>query len=240
MPYKRTYARKASKTYKKGSKRAPTNKTLAKRVKHIENDLIELKHFDYEFGPSVITPSGITLEGHLLITQGDTVTSRTGNKISPTSLQLRGGVFTDSACLNPVKVRMIAFWDRQCNGASPVLFNVNNGLLDNSVIGTSVYAPRNTNTLDRYTIVYDKVMQFNPQAWQSYTTAAPDSAVEFAMPIEKHLSKIYKLSRQIRYDTNTGTISDLVSNAFYVSFMSDQTTHSPLLEGAIRMYFRDA
>lgn len=239
VSYKRSYSKSNKKMYKRSSKRAPSNKTLAKKVKHIENDLMELKYFDYSFGPTNVTNTGVILEGHMLITQGDTASTRTGNKINPTSLQLRMGLNTVDTLLVPVKVRMIAFWDRQANGASPVLANINNGLLDNSTIGTIVYAPRNLNTVDRYTIVYDKVMVINPTAWTSYTSAVPN-VVGTAFPIEKYISKAFKLGRQIRYDTNTGALADLVSNAFYIAFVSDAASDEPVMEGGIRLYFRDS
>lgn len=237
--YKRPYSKSTRKMYKKTSKRAPSNKTLAKKVKHIENDLMELKYFDYSFGPTNVTNTGVILEGHMLIMQGDTASTRTGNKINPTSLQLRCGLNTIDATLIPVKVRMIAYWDRQANGASSVLANINNGVLDNTTISSIVYAPRNLNTVDRYTIVYDKVFVFNPTAWTSYTSGTPN-AVDTAFPIEKYISKAFKLGRQVRYDTNTGAVADLVSNAFYIAFASDVAADYPVIEGGIRLYFRDS
>ena len=235
--YKRPY-KKSSKRMSK-SKRGPSTKTLAKKVKHIENDLMELKYFDYNFGPTNVTTTGVILEGQMLITQGDTASTRTGNKINPTSLQIRLGLNTINTLLIPVKVRMIAYWDRQANGASSVLANVNNGVLDNSTISSIVYSPRNLNTVDRYTIVYDKVFVINPTAWTAYSSGTPN-VVENSFPIEKYISKAFKLGRQIRYDTNTGTLADLVSNAFYIAFVSDVSSDYPVIEGGCRLYFRDS
>lgn len=242
---KRAGFKRGSKTQKKkfnrGSKRGPSTKNLSKRIKHIENDLIELKWFDYPFA-ATITNAGVNLEGQWLITQGTAYNNRVGNKISPTSMQLRLSVVSDATQIVPVLVRMVAFWDRQANGGSPVLLNYNNGLLDPTTITNPCYAPRNYNTIDRYTIVEDKVMVINPVNWFVNTDVAGTSTVSETMPVAKFIRKTYKLGRTVKYDTNTGAIADLVSNVFYVALFTDTAVaaYQPLMSGAIRLYFKDA
>jgi len=239
--------RSFKKSSKRGSKKSfkkkhTTTKALDKRVKHIEKDLIELKWFDYAWA-ATITHTGVNLEGQWLITQGTAYNNRVGNKISPTSMQMKVSIVSDPDQNNaPVLVRMIAFWDRQVNGASPVLLNYNNGLLDPTTITNPVYAPRNYNTLERYTIVEDKVMILNPVNFKEYVTADGDSLVSQTQPIVKFISRRYPLSRVVKYDTNGGTMADLVSNAFYVCFICDTSnaTIQPLMSGGIRLYYKDA
>lgn len=235
----------SKRSYKKGSKRGskknykkkmPTTKALAKRVKHIENDLIELKWFDYPFGPSAVTSSGLLLSGHLLVTQGSGYNNRVGNKISPTSLQCRLSLISLSNQQIPQKVRIVAFWDRQANGSAPVLLNYNNGLFDNTAITDPVYMPRNYNTIQRYTVVYDKTTVINPKNWATQT----GTVVNTVFPIEQMMIKIFKLGRTIKYDTNTGALADLVSNGFYIALFTDVVINQPVVSGGLRMYYKDA
>lgn len=237
---KRSTSKRQFRSKRRGSKRGPTTKALAKKVKHIENDLMELKWFDYAFGPTNIPVAGLILEGHLLITQGDSVNTRTGNIINPTSLMVKLHLNPDSDNVQATRIRVVAFWDRQVNGVSPTLVNVNNGLLDNTTITDTTITPRNYNTIDRYKIFYDKMFTFNPIMAESLTTAGAVQTVTTVVSLEKTIMKNWKLNRKLKYDANAGAMTDLVSNGVFVALFSDQGTNIPQVTGGIRMYYRDS
>lgn len=225
---------------RRGSKRGPTTKALAKKVRHIENDLMELKWFDYAFGPTAIPVAGQVLEGHLLITQGDSVNTRTGNIINPTSLMVKLHLNPDVDNANATRIRIVAFWDRQVNGVTPTLVSVNNGVLDNTTITDTTITPRNYNTIDRYKIFYDKMITFNPILAETVTLAGAVTTTTTVISLEKTVMKNWKLNRKLKYDANTGAMTDLVSNGVFVALFSDQAVNTPTVTGGIRMYYRDS
>lgn len=60
------------------------------------------------------------------IQTGDTASSRDGNQIYATSLQIRAQIATDQDLVVPSRVRMIVFWDNQSNGADASISEVFN------------------------------------------------------------------------------------------------------------------
>lgn len=236
---KRTYKRGSKKTYKK---KAPTTVALSKRIKHIENDLIELKWKDDVWALTNLTPAGNLLSAYQYLVQGPGQSNRVGNKVSPTSLQFKMQIESSVVSTSPVLVRVFAFWDRQVNGSSPTFMGYNNGIFDDTTVTNPCFAPRNYGTIHRYTMLYDQVFTLTPRNWYSSTTSGGTTTVATLMPTLKYLNKRFKLSRVIKYDTNTGTIADLVSNAFYVGILTDESDviKQPSMSGAARMYYKDA
>lgn len=225
---------------RKRTKKAPTTRDLAKKIQKIEHNQ-DLKWFDFQLNPTTISNAGIVISDFQLIPEGTGFSERIGSKISPTSLQIKLAIRTAENRLFGTKVRMLVFWDRQTNGAAPILVSQDNGVLDNSVIGSAplalMYAPINYLTRDRYHVVYDKVFTINPKTFLQLT--APD--VTEMTPVELFIRKNIRLGRILKYDSAGGSITDLVSNSIHVAFLSDDTagTSEPNLEGGFRMYYKD-
>lgn len=217
-------------------KKSPTNKSLNKKIKHIENNLMELKFID-QFVAT--TTSGAGTSDYLTGTaQGDTNSNRQGNVINPTSIQWKVDIFADPLLLGCSRVRMILFWDRQPNGAVPVLTGAATAqsLLDIGVVTDSTLAPRNFNTIDRYHILIDKVYVMNPQV--VLLTAA--GATTQVVPMQKTIHHVHKLSRLVKYDNTSAAITASVSNALHAAYFTDVGATQPSVQCSYRLYFRDS
>lgn len=219
-------------------KKGPTNKSLNKKIKHIENNLMELKYVDNIETNITTAPAGVFFYISA-IAQGDTASTRTGNVINPTSLLVRQIFLTNSASVIPNVVRCIVFWDRQPNGANPVLVGASTtqSLLDTGVITEPINAPRNFNTIDRYKILYDKTHALNGQVVQT-TTAGSTSAL---IPISKYVSFRVNLNRIIKYNNTTAVIGAAASNALHIAYWTDTVNANPPdYSAGYRLYYRDS
>lgn len=224
---RRTYNRRPM-----ASKRGPSNKTLSKKIRNIENNLMELKWKDFDVNTTPIGDSGVLLSNQNYIQLGDTASTRTGSTINPTSITLGFDITSNNAEVDTTVVRCIVFWDGQSNGADPPIFN-DNALLDANEIDDGWVSPRNYTTIDRFTILWDKTITLSPDMMIS---TAPNVVGEKVYPVRKR----FKLSRKIKYDANAGDETDLTSNSIHVLLISNQTTNLPQARGGIRMYYRDS
>lgn len=231
--------RQRKRNFKK--RKGPSNKTLNKKIKHIENNLIELKWFDVFRASTDATVAGV--QDYLTaIPQGDTALTRTGNVIAPTSVQCRITLFSSNTQLNAdQRVRYIVFWDRQANGAVPVLTGgpTTQSLLDIGTITDPTLCPRNYNTIERFKILKDKLVTLTPQiALRTTLTGANDDLVT-SMPVTKTFIHHIKLSRMVKYNDAAAGIASAVTNALHFCFLTDLASSGGLQAG-FRVYFKDA
>lgn len=254
---KRSYSKRNFRSKRRYSKRrsAPSNKSLNKKIKHIERDLIELKWNDVgietistQVGPS-LNDGPILIGGNVEISQGDQPTDRNGNTIYLTSYQLRMCYFTPVGQRSPCYIRVIVFWDRQSNGLAPVPStgeSVTNALLDTtSALNGPVplyIAPYNYRTKDRYTVLYDKTYSTEPTVlnqWTNHASGTPntqDSVLNSAL----HKNIFLKLGRRVKYAGSDNEVP--ITNSLYTLFMSsaENDTEGPWLSGCSRVYYKDA
>lgn len=214
--------------------KAPTNKSLNKKIKHIENNLIELKHIDLFNAGTAATVAGVT-EFLLPLGQGDTNILRNGNNIVPSSIQAKLQLFSDSLNVATSNIRCIIFWDRQCNGAAPILTGAG-GLLDVSVITDPTQAPLNYDSIHRYKVIFDKIYQIVPQVPLTVVAGTTTSVVQ----IIKQVNIYRKLGRQVKFSGTGATIASVLTNSLNVAYFTDNNTTAPLFQSAFRTYFRDA
>lgn len=223
------------------SNRPPTARSLDRRIKKIQSRQ-ELKHKDVFFNPvELVNNSGSTTMTLLNpLSQGDTVTTREADRVTFTSIQIKGRISISPTLLtSSTNWRIIIFRDLQANGADPTLAN----LLDSTVITNVIYAPYNNNYTDRFRIISDKRGVINPNHLQTWTDTAGSNigSSKGAMSIK------YNLRWQLGFITNyglgnAGTIADISKNSVYMCALSDQTAVSdfgPNLTGGSRMYFKD-
>jgi len=169
------------------------------------------------------------------IIQGTSETeNRIGTQINPTSLQFRCNFLTNTNVIGASRIRMVAFWDRQANQAASTLLSAGAiSLLDTSVITDPTMAPLNYDGIDRFTILYDKLWNLNPEISLSATTF---------VPMDKFIKKKIKLSRVVKY-TGAGPTIPLTNNLVLAWFASNNGASSALLptvECGVRVYYKDA
>lgn len=219
-------------------RRAPTNKSLAKSIKKINNKM-ELKQNDV-FQNSVAIDdtagSGVftLLNG---VATGDTNIARDGDEVHATSIQFRGILVSSSAQVGITFVRQIVFWDSQPNGAPPTMGT----LLDLSTITNANFAPYNRNYQKRYKILYDKLFTFNPMLELTTGTVAPPgtNTTSSVVQMQKAFRRKIRLNRTIKYSGDTGAIGDIASNSLYLFQVSNQAANLPVAVAGYRLYFKD-
>lgn len=215
--------------------RAPTNKTLNRKIKRIENRQ-ELKHHDTAIDQEMYSDpdanSMILLNG---LTQGDTNITREGDRVTYTSIQFRGRVQAPAINLTSVTWRVIIFRDMQSNGAAPTAAQ----LLDSSVITTLVYAPYNTDYTDRFRVLMDKRSTMNSNV---VLLTAADQTTQ-VIPHARKINFKWKLGFITNYGLgNAGTIADISKNSVYMLVISDRTgisNQGTNMFGGVRMYYKD-
>lgn len=223
---KRRHNRKRMHHKKKG----PSTKTLAKRI-HKISKMIELKYFDINIPATNVVNTGVLFNPCPLIVQGNTQVTRVGDQITPTSFQFKLDLNSVATTTVANTIRIILFWDRQANGVVATLSDaLNFGLLDNTVVTNLVYCPRNYLCIDKYHVIYDKTFILNPQT----------GVAAAYLPVRKHVQHVQRLSRTVKYVTDTGTITDMASNNFYMAVIGDVAAQIPNMIGGLRFYYKDA
>lgn len=246
MPQRRQPRKRRARVNKK--KRAPSNKTLAKRINKVSNTIIELKFKDESTTSIQLSQASFTyfVAPCFTMQTGDTASTRTGNKIYATSADASwimqphtGLTAVDSDTVQ--RIRCIAFWDRQANGGTPAT----NQILDVSVIGDRTLAPRNYNYIHRFDIVWDKVFVLNPVvAFQIDGSTNTDIHPVTYKAKQIYKRKRFKFGRVISYEGNVGDITDVQGNIFYLAMVTNNDgptdTLGPFVSLGARMYYKDA
>lgn len=214
--------------------KAPTNKALNKKIKNIQNNLIELKRKDVFNNNTVIPNTGLLING-MNFTSGGTA-PRSGFTINATSLTMKAVVTSDVDILSASVIRCIIFWDRQPNGADAILAG-DNGVLDNGIVTNLIVTPRNLQTIDRYKILEDFTFVLNPSVVLDFDTVTGTTTTVITK--SETINRYVKLSRQMVYDGTAGTIADSVTNSINVFFISDQAANQPTLLSGVRLYYKD-
>jgi len=219
-------------------KRVPRISTLNKKIKRIE-DTRELKYHDTAAAGATVDDQGqlYLLNG---IAAGDLQYQRTGAEVQSTSIQIRGYFTNNELEINGIVLRMIVFWDRQCNGVAPLIVSTSSGtpaLLYATSGGESVDLPFMYETNDRFRVIYDKRFTINPKLVGNVTAGETDAVGRVRLAFKKKI----KLNRRIKYDDTNGVVSDINTNSLWVVFLSnDANTNLPTVHYNSRYYFKDA
>lgn len=160
--------------------------------------------------------------------------AREGTSVSATSLSVKMRIYNSGTSANPVAaqhIRCMILWDRQPNGAPPLLNG--NGITTDSILDTStcsdiVLAPYNRQTSSRYRMIYDR----------TFVIPSGVPAVNFPLAVGDsksqlfQLNKKFKLGRVCKY-TNTAfsppDITNMVSNSIYVYVFTNYALNDNIL-----------
>jgi len=237
---RRSFSKKRTYPYKRryGSKRGPSTKSLSKKIRHIENDLIELKSFRANV---VADPIGEVTSYYLCLNdigQGTQSDMREGNQVTVVGLQMRFWISVPIGQLDPTIVRIIIFWDRQANGVLPAMTSSDgtNPLLDLSYGGpTPLIAFYDQNTRERYKVVYDKTFTMANTVVRSTTEGATTQASSTALYKSIHL----KTKRQVKYETDNDIPT---TNALWIAAFSNVTggDEQPVMRMNFQTFYKDA
>lgn len=188
----------------------------------------ELKFLDVTVDDPTITALATTT-GLNFIQQGTSDSDRIGRKVTVKylswkyTLQLVARNDDTVARLSEV-VRVIVGLDKQANGALPG---------GTTLLETNQYQSfLNLSNKDRFRVLMDRTHVLNAQAGAGTATLDDWASVTTA-----HKFNI-KLNVPVEYQTNTGTITDLTSNNFFIMIFS-RTGGQASMESRFRLRFTD-
>lgn len=235
MVHKKKFTKKRVHSKKKG----PTTKTLAKRVKKIENEYMELKWVDeLNSNSGVAIPVGGWVATLNNFAEGNTVNTRVGQKVYLTSIQLKILWANNVSFLGAQNIRVMLVLDKAHNGNAATfdgvpLGNGASAILDNSVITLPSLMPRTYETRYRYRVLYDKVHCLNPH-WENAGTTAVLGCINRTV-------KNIRLGVVTTYQDATGSIASILKNSLCLFVTSDNAgATGPTVAIGTRIYFKDA
>lgn len=203
-------------------RRAPTNRTLNKKIKAMKQKQEVKQHFITHSGSNTpsATPSIAALNN---IAVGDTNETREGDFITCTSIQWRGVFTPATSCAVSQSVRHIVLWDTQCNGST---LNAVTALLDTNSPFSAYLTQQVT---PRFKVIFDKI----------YTLVSPSDAITPTVNIRKTINKQkYSFSRRVTFNTPISTdvpqANELVSIV-----MTDAATNGVNFDLRFKVCFKD-
>lgn len=209
----------------KRRRRVPTNRALAKKVKKLQFDEpLNWKDVDIDENPS----TSWIVTNLLPDSHGDGTGQFEGDAINVTSVQmnLRFTSASNSESFN--QIRVIVFWDRQPNESFPTMSGSLDAVLDSLVINYPITAPYNHHTISRFKILYDRVINLNPQAQAA-------SVVNTMVPVVRSARFKKKTHRRVMY----GTLPDIpITNGLFIAMISNTASALPGVSGGTRVYYK--
>lgn len=183
---KRTYANRAG--------------NVTKAVKLCMQRLAEHKHVSTSLALTPV-PAGGSVISAVILSQGTSATSRTGNQIHIDNIQVELQYNLAAATTGDI-VRTLIVWDHEANGANPAVADI--------LESAAIVAPYNRDKVKprgRFTILFDRVKPCNVM-----TQAV--GVAQYSMRFKK------KVDTTVYYQSNAGTISDVLKNNLVVIQLS--------------------
>lgn len=181
-------------------------KNIAKQeAKRCMQRLAEKKHLTTAIGHSPIGGTGV-VDSLVIQSQGSSATTRTGNQVHISKLTLECFAGLAAAANSSDNYRMIIGWDTEANGAAVGVTTV----LETAA-ATGVYNRDQVKPGGRIQILYDKWVTIN-------NTAATVTTPGVILRVHKKLDKV------VYYQSNAGTISDVLKNNLFVIQISGNGT----------------
>lgn len=209
----RPYRRRRRRRYNRGGgilSKASKALSVAYAVKRLVN--VEYKHAD--ISPQTSTPSSTPITPGMLngIAQGDGVSARDGNSIKMTSLYLRYYASINASATNTQLRFVIVKDNQQVSDTSPSWSDV--------FTSTSTVSHLNVNTLGRFSILRDVVLDLND-------VSNPNCSGEIYLKLNDHC----------RYNGTAST--DMQKNGIYIMMVSSESTNTPSLLWTSRVNYID-
>lgn len=205
---------------------------LKTRVSWIQSG-IEYHHIDLAALNGTTITSTAQFVALNLCAQGDSEVQREGQKITLTSLLWRGAIFPGTVDSH---IRLLIFWDKQTNGALPTLTDV----LDNTIITSSSYAPRNLEGSQRFVFIMDwagVIPAKNIVAVANPSTQPVNKSFKDLKGFKKFKSKKNKF--MTKFNAATAAIGSITTGSLIVMVLGDQAANGPVIYLGTRVRFMD-
>lgn len=185
----------------------------------------ERKAIDTSFAPAIMGSANADITLLNGVATGTDFTDRIGRKIIIRSLLIRAEIYPTITVNNQIgeQVRFMVVWDMQSNGAAPVTTDI--------LKSATTAAPNNLNNRDRFKILVDKYLSFDPCTYtaSSLVNGSPQTKV----------IKIYKpLYLETIYAGTTNAIGSIQSGSLWCFTLSGNGYVST--EWQARVRFEDA
>lgn len=180
----------------------------------LRKSLVEKKNFD---STVTLTPAGVNLWSQIvplnIIVQGTSQVTRIGRKIQMVSFSLKY-IFKSTAG-TPGNIRIMVVYDKQTNGALPVVTDI---LLNNSIVSHN-----NLNNSDRFITVCDVISPLQQNTLQ---------------PIFSTINR--KINLDTMFSTTAGVITDITSGGLFVMMIPSDGLITDTVDIQTRLRFTDA
>ncbi len=193
---------------------------LLRRVRRLEKktSAIESKFIDFTQLTTSINANVTSLLRVEDIVQGDEHDERQGDSITLTSVQVRI-LFTAFMAGDQNQIRIVIVHDKQANG---VLGTAAQMFLDGTDQDINV-SPYNLDNKHRFQFLSDEEVTINEQGQSSVL-----------------YKKYVKLNHKIRYDANTGAVSDLTSSNIIIYVIGFSSAGEGDMQSITRLRYLDA
>jgi len=179
----------------------------------------EFKSVDVNLNGACDTTAGgrmVLLNG---MARGDDISGRNGREVVMKSIEAKFNLYVTAGTGVDQTHRVVIFYDRQANGAAPVMLDV--------LSAATAYAPRNLENRRRFKIIYDRTVPLNASA-------------------EAGSHKVLRFYRRLNHPTtfnagNAGTVADITTGSFYMLFYGNIAAGATAgaATGACRMRYED-
>lgn len=188
------------------------------------------------------TTATFTLLNGLVI--GAAINNRIGRKISMRSLRIRGGIYVSATTVNSLYEfgRLILIYDRQANGAAPVIGDL---LQDEDAAGTTTttaFSGLNMSNAARFKVI--KTWQFKAEqsAGAAITNSEPSQVTTDAQTCYNIDTFINLKDLETGFNAgNAGTVADIATGSLYMVTIGLNTAANAWLNfrGVVRLRYRD-
>lgn len=195
--------------------------SLKRKVKKLEKSE-ELKYKDTYY-TTALTAAGALVSINPLA-QGDDFNQRIGESVVSKYLNFKAR-FERPGATTSDQIRITILWDHQFNGVGGSISALLDGIYDNATITSLPIAPLNYRCNERYKVLYDKLLLFNPQS----------STTDMIHVLKKNINLH---GMQVKYADSGATFASIVSRALLFFVSSTNTAILPRM--GFRYWFTDA
>lgn len=154
------------------------------------------------------------------LAQGDAVNNRTGSKVTMSSLEWRFAAACVAGTPDPTIFRVMIILDRSPDGSSLVLGDV----LNIASSSDPILALRNTDFLEKYKVLMDRVYQVGATS----SSFGGTSNTVYDNGYIKLSTMLDEKDKLVRYQGTGDTISDInINSLWFIAVPSNQTAFSP-------------
>lgn len=218
MPYRKRYKRKYSRTqtaYYHGNKTLQIASKALKTAYYLKKLINVEKKYNDVFDFSLIVPTSAVIIPLINLVRNSTAQGRVGSSVKVVSLYVSVQFDINPLAVGSI-VRMMLILDMQANQALPSVGDI---LQDTTA---QTMQPLDLEHTDRFKILRDKRIVLNT----GY--------------IQETFKKYYiKKECHIKYESNTGTITDIISNNLLLLFVSNESDNTPTVSYYSRVRYID-